>query len=103
TLIVGALTLLLTWDFARKRQRVATFEKSKITGPLSVPVLGCGLQALHLGAENIIDWVGDKFERYGKTFRFWILNESLIYTKDLHHFEAILSSTTLLEKGQLYK
>ncbi|XP_017108459.2 probable cytochrome P450 4d20 [Drosophila bipectinata] len=103
TLIAGTLILLLTWDFARKRQRVATLESSKITGPLSLPILGCGLQALHLGAENIIQWVGEQFERYGKTFRMWVLGESLIYTKDLRQFEHILGSTTLLEKGQLYK
>ncbi|EDV38702.1 uncharacterized protein Dana_GF24863 [Drosophila ananassae] len=103
TLIAGALALLLTWDFARKRQRVAAFESSKIRGPLALPILGCGLQALHLGAENIIQYVGEKFEQYGKTFRFWILGESLVYTKDLKHFEHILGSTTLLEKGQLYQ
>lgn len=33
----------------------------------------------------------------------WILNESLVYTMELTHFEDILNSTTLLEKGQLYK
>ncbi|XP_017011594.2 probable cytochrome P450 4d20 [Drosophila takahashii] len=103
TLITGALILLLTWDFGRKRQRVAAFEKSKIPGPISIPILGCGLQALNLGAENIISWVGEKFDEYGKTFRFWILDESSIYTKDLKYFEAILSSTTLLAKGQLYE
>jgi len=52
TLITGALILLLTWDFGRKRQRVAAFEKSQIPGPISIPILGCGLQALHLGAES---------------------------------------------------
>nr|XP_036670805.1 probable cytochrome P450 4d20 [Drosophila suzukii] len=103
TLITGALILLLTWDFGRKRQRVAAFEKSQIPGPISIPILGCGLQALHLGAENIIAWVGEQFDHYGKTFRFWILGESLIYTKDLKYFETILASTTLLEKGQLYQ
>ncbi|KAI8039086.1 probable cytochrome P450 4d20 [Drosophila gunungcola] len=103
TLIAGALILLLTWDFVRKRKRVAVFEKSQIPGPISIPILGCGLQALHLGAENIIPWVGEKFAEYGKTFRFWILGESLIYTKDLKYFETILASTTLLEKGQLYQ
>ncbi|EDW78816.1 uncharacterized protein Dwil_GK12509 [Drosophila willistoni] len=103
TLIIGTLILLLTWDFGRKRQRVAIFRKSHITGPRTLPLLGCGLEALHLGAENIIDYVGNAFEKYGKTFRFWILNESLIYTKDLKYFETILSSTTLLEKAQLYQ
>ncbi|XP_017070781.1 probable cytochrome P450 4d20 [Drosophila eugracilis] len=102
-LITGALILLLTWDFGRKLQRVNAFKKSQIPGPISIPILGCGLQALHLGAENIISWVGEKFDQYGKTFRFWILGESLIYTKDLKYFETILGSTTLLEKGQLYQ
>ncbi|XP_022212279.2 probable cytochrome P450 4d20 [Drosophila obscura] len=103
TLAIAALALLLSWDFMRKRQRVATFKRSKISGPLSLPILGNGLQALSLGADNIIDWVGESFRIYGKTFRMWILGESLVYTKDLKHFEAILGSTTLLEKGQLYK
>ncbi|XP_017057725.1 probable cytochrome P450 4d20 [Drosophila ficusphila] len=103
TLLAAALILLLTWDFGRKRHRVAAFEKSQIPGPISIPVLGCGLQALRLGAENIIGWVGEQFDRYGKTFRFWILGESLIYTKDLKYFETILNSTTLLEKGRLYE
>jgi len=52
---------------------------------------------------DIIAWVGEQFDYYGKTFRFWILGESLIYTKDLKYFETILASTTLLEKGQLYQ
>ncbi|XP_001354057.3 probable cytochrome P450 4d20 [Drosophila pseudoobscura] len=103
TLAFGALAVLLTWDFVRKRQRAATLERSKISGPLSLPVLGNGLQALDLGAENIVDWVEESFRLYGKTFRMWILGESLIYTKDLKYFEAILGSTTLLQKGQLYK
>ncbi|EDW57109.1 probable cytochrome P450 4d20 [Drosophila virilis] len=103
TLLVGALTLLLVWDFVRKRHSCATLKRSGITGPLSLPLLGCGIQALQLGAENIIDYVGACFNKYGATFRLWILDESLIYTKDLGHFEAILSSTTLLEKGQLYQ
>ncbi|EDV50308.2 uncharacterized protein Dere_GG14513 [Drosophila erecta] len=102
-LITATLILLLTWDVGRKHQRVLAFKKSGIAGPISIPILGCGVQALHLGAENIIGWVGEKFDQYGKTFRFWILGESLIYTKDLKYFETILSSTTLLEKGQLYQ
>lgn len=52
---------------------------------------------------DLIDYVGACFARYGKTFRMWILNESLVYTMELTHFEDILNSTTLLEKGQLYK
>lgn len=103
TLLVGALILLLLWDYIRKRHSCQAFKISGITGPRSLPVLGCGLEALHLGAENLIDYVGLCFEKYGKTFRMWILNECLVYTMDLNHFEAILSSTTLLEKGQLYK
>ncbi|XP_034108259.1 probable cytochrome P450 4d20 [Drosophila albomicans] len=103
TLLVGAVILLLIWDFARKRHSYAALAKSGITGPTSLPVLGCGLEALHLGAENLIDYVDACFAKYGKTFRMWILNESLVYTMDLQHFEAILSSTTLLEKGQLYQ
>ncbi|BFF98995.1 probable cytochrome P450 4d20 [Drosophila madeirensis] len=102
TLAIGALAVLLSWDFMRKRKRVAAFGRSKISGPLALPILGNGLQALSLGAETIIDWVDESFRIYGKTFRMWILGESLIYTKDLKLFEAILSSTTLLEKGQLY-
>ncbi|XP_017841743.1 probable cytochrome P450 4d20 isoform X2 [Drosophila busckii] len=103
TLFVGALALLLAWDFGRKRHSYATLSKSGITGPLSIPVLGCGLQAMQIGAENLIDYVGNCFEKYGKTFRMWILSESLVYTTELSHFVSILSSTTLLEKGQLYE
>ncbi|XP_002007162.2 probable cytochrome P450 4d20 [Drosophila mojavensis] len=103
TLLVGALTLLLTWDFVCKRHSYAVLSKSGITGPLSLPLVGCGIQALQLGADNIIDYVGSCFSSYGKTFRLWILNESQVYTTQLEHFEAILSSTTLLEKGQLYE
>ncbi|XP_030386008.1 probable cytochrome P450 4d20 [Scaptodrosophila lebanonensis] len=101
-LLIGALILLLTWDFAQKRVRVATFLKSGINGPRSLPLVGCGLIALELGAENIISWVGQMFETYGKTFRLWILNDSLVYTMDARYFESILSSTTLLEKGRMY-
>lgn len=126
TLLVGALVALLAWDYLRKRHSCDTLSRSGITGPLSLPVLGCGLQALQLGAESeyklpflgtftfscplsfpwptdLIDYVGACFARYGKTFRMWILNESLVYTMELTHFEDILNSTTLLEKGQLYK
>ncbi|KAL7733614.1 hypothetical protein ACLKA6_005070 [Drosophila palustris] len=103
TLFFGALISLLAWDFLRKRHSYATLQRSGITGPTSLPVLGCGLEALHLGAENLIDYIGACFEKYGKTFRLWILNESQIYTMDLRHFEAILSSNTLLEKGGLYQ
>lgn len=52
TLLVGALVALLGWDYLRKRHSCDTLCRSGITGPLSLPVLGCGLQALQLGAES---------------------------------------------------
>ncbi|XP_034483225.1 probable cytochrome P450 4d20 [Drosophila innubila] len=103
TLFFGALISLFIWDYLSKRHSYQILKRSGITGPTSLPVLGCGLEALQLGAENLIDYVGSCFEKYGNTFRMWILNESQVYTKDLRHFEAILSSTSLLEKGGLYQ
>lgn len=52
TLLVGAFVALLAWDYLRKRHSCDTLSRSGITGPLSLPVLGCGLQALQLGAES---------------------------------------------------
>lgn len=52
TFLVGALTLLLAWDFVRKRHSYATLSKSGIKGPLSLPLVGCGFQALQLGADS---------------------------------------------------
>ncbi|XP_020814406.1 probable cytochrome P450 4d20 [Drosophila serrata] len=103
TPIAGALILLLAWDFVRKRHRVTTLAKSKIKGPLSVPILGCGIQALSLGAENFLQYGDELFEKYGKSFCFWVLGECAVYTKDLKDIETVLTSTTLLEKGQLYR
>ncbi|XP_016998141.2 probable cytochrome P450 4d21 [Drosophila takahashii] len=103
SLIIGALILLLVWDFRRKRCRVATFERSKISGPLSIPILGNGVQALTLKPENMIKRFGKYFNQYGNNFRIWILGESYMYTKDLKVFEAILSSSTLLKKAELYR
>lgn len=123
TLFFGALIALFACDFIRKRRSYQILSKSGITGPTSLPVLGCGLEALQLGAESkwceketsisvtfkcisfsdLIEYVGSCFEKYGNTFRMWILSECQVYTKDPRHFEAILSSTTLLEKGGLYQ
>ncbi|XP_070141680.1 probable cytochrome P450 4d20 [Drosophila kikkawai] len=103
TFITGVLVLLLAWDFVRKRHRVTTFKKFKITGPLSVPILGCGIQALSLGAENIMPYMAGMFNKYGKSFRLWVLDECIYYTMDVKDYENILSSTTLLEKGQIYR
>lgn len=52
TLLMGSLLLLLLWDYLQKRHSCHTLHRSRITGPLSLPVLGCGLQALQLGAES---------------------------------------------------
>lgn len=52
TLLAGALVLLLVWDYVRKRHSYDILRRSGITGPLSLPVLGCGLEALQLGAES---------------------------------------------------
>lgn len=52
TLLVGAFVALLAWDYLCKRHSCNTLCRSGITGPLSLPVLGCGLQALQLGAES---------------------------------------------------
>ncbi|KAH8352185.1 hypothetical protein KR084_002460 [Drosophila pseudotakahashii] len=103
SLITGALILLLVWDFRRKRRRVSTFARSKISGPLSIPILGNGVQALTLKPENMIKRFGDFFIQYGNSFRIWILGECFMYTKDLKIFEAILTSNTLLKKGELYR
>ena len=51
----------------------------------------------------MIQFVGDCFEKYGKTFRMWILNESLVFTKDIQVIGAIYNSKTLLQKGDLYE
>lgn len=53
--------------------------------------------------KDFIQRFGDYFNKYGKTFRLWILGECLIYTKDLKYFESILSSSTLLKKAHLYR
>ncbi|XP_016928979.3 probable cytochrome P450 4d21 [Drosophila suzukii] len=103
SLIIGALILTLAWDFFRKLQRSAILKRSKITGPPTIPLLGNVLQALNLGPDSYIHVFGDNFNKYGKTFRVWILDECMIYTKDLKYFEAILSSSTLLEKAELYR
>jgi len=124
SLIIAALILILAWDFSRKLQRSTILKSSKITGPPTIPVLGNVLQALNLGPDSefcttlfqlhllkdynltylgYIHVFGDNFNKYGKTFRVWILDECMIYTKDLKYFEAILSSNTLLEKAELYR
>ncbi|XP_043654795.1 probable cytochrome P450 4d21 [Drosophila teissieri] len=100
---IGVLIMSLVWDTGRKRWRNSVFAKSKISGPFSIPILGNGLQALTFRPENFIQRFGDYFDKYGKTFRLWVLGECLIYTKDLKYFEAILSSSTLLEKAKLYR
>ncbi|EDV95529.1 probable cytochrome P450 4d20 [Drosophila grimshawi] len=102
-LLLAALILLLAWDFESKRHRNVTLKRSGITGPRSLPLIGCGLNLLHVGSENAIDYIRNCFDKYGDTFHIWILNESQVYTKNISHFEDILSSTTLLDKGQLYQ
>ncbi|EDW87740.1 probable cytochrome P450 4d21 [Drosophila yakuba] len=100
---IGVLIMILVWDTGRKRWRINVFAKSKISGPFSLPILGNGLQALTFRPENFIQRFGDYFNKYGNTFRLWVLGECLIYTKDLKYFEGILSSSTLLKKAQLYR
>ncbi|XP_017070067.2 LOW QUALITY PROTEIN: probable cytochrome P450 4d21 [Drosophila eugracilis] len=102
-LITGALVMLLVWDYGRRSLRLHFFERSKISGPVSIPILGNGLQALFFRPENYIQKFGDYFNKYGKTFRLWVLGECLVYTTDLKYFEAILSSGTLLKKAHLYR
>ncbi|XP_044248873.1 probable cytochrome P450 4d21 [Drosophila takahashii] len=99
----AALILLLLWDFQRKRRRVATLARSKISGPLSIPILGNAGQAFTLKPEKMIQWLGNYFNQYGRSFRIWILGECHIFTKDLQMFEAILSSSTLLKKAEPYR
>ncbi|XP_043065323.1 LOW QUALITY PROTEIN: probable cytochrome P450 4d21 [Drosophila ficusphila] len=102
-LLIGCLILLLAWDYRRKRCQNKTFKKSRISGPPLIPIFGNVLQLMFLNPENMLQFFGNQFNKYGDSFRLWALGECAIYTKDIKIFEALLSSNTLLEKAQLYR
>lgn len=52
---------------------------------------------------ELIPFVGECFEKYGNTFRMWVLNECMVFTRDIKVISAIYNSNSLLEKGDLYK
>jgi len=49
---IAVLIMTLVWDNSRKQWRVNTFEKSRILGPFTIPIVGNGLQALTLRPES---------------------------------------------------
>ena len=52
-LILGFITLICIWDYMRKRHRIAVLKASNISGPNSLPIIGCTLELRGVNATSM--------------------------------------------------
>jgi len=74
-LFLGALTVLLVWDYFFKKRRNDILNKCKITGPTCYPVLGAAIQVSKYNNETIFEISKENKRKYGKVFRVWVLHQ----------------------------
>uniref|UniRef100_A0A1I8NMZ0 Cytochrome P450 n=1 Tax=Stomoxys calcitrans TaxID=35570 RepID=A0A1I8NMZ0_STOCA len=101
-LVLGLLTTCMIVDYLTKLRRNRLLNKAGIRGNKELPILGNGLEILTMTPENAFHHVQRTFKSYGKTYRFWAVNEVVIFTRDVKIFEDVLKSTQLIAKNGAY-
>ncbi|KAI8115355.1 putative cytochrome P450 4d14 [Lucilia cuprina] len=101
-LILGLIAFLLVWDYISKKHRNDVFIKSGIRGPKTLPILGNSLDIKHVNTENMIDFVQQCKEKYGKIYRLWVLHQVSVFVLDVKYLEVIFGSQQMIKKSQLY-
>ncbi|XP_065366485.1 cytochrome P450 4d2-like [Calliphora vicina] len=101
-LILGVIGFLLVWDYLSKKHRNDVFAKAKIQGPKTLPILGNSLDIKHVNTENMIDFVQQCKEKYGKIYRIWVLHQVSVFVLDVKYLEVILGSQQMIKKSRLY-
>lgn len=102
--IINIFVILVLWytlNYFKNKRKIDL--ANKFNGPPTVPIFGNALIYLNKKPEDVIDFVVNLKNKYGKQYRVWVGSQLAIFSSDAKDLEFVLSSTKILTKNNLYK
>ncbi|KAI8115368.1 Cytochrome P450 4d2 [Lucilia cuprina] len=100
-ILIVFITLLLLWDYLSKKRRNDML--SYMPGPKTLPILGNVLMYRGQSPEEIMEFITNNKQKFGKLYRVWILQQLAVFSSDPDDVEVILSSPQTITKNNLYE
>ncbi|GAB0099269.1 Cytochrome P450 [Sergentomyia squamirostris] len=97
-LIIPIFVYYVVWDYNKKKNLLGP----RFKGPDPLPIFGNGLMFLGKTPPEILALSTKAREVHGNTLRLWLGNHLNVMLCDPKHVEALLSSTTLIDKSKEY-